>query len=78
MLYRENQNLFAQERVDYVYDIWRCNVLNINKLFQSKIIWEENNRQTWVMYKTINKGKKSKEKFLSTIPNLHTIHYLVT
>ena len=29
---------------DYVYGIWEYKVLSIYKLFQSKVIWEENNR----------------------------------
>ena len=42
------------------------------KLFESNLIWEENNRQNLGNVWNINKGKKSTEKSLSTISNFYT------
>ena len=72
------RTVFSDESRDYVYGICQYKVFNINTLFQSKIIWEGNNKQTWVMYKNMNEGKKSIEKCPSTIPNLHTNCHLET
>ena len=38
------QSALIRKHIDYVYATWQYKVLSMKKLFEGKIIWEENDR----------------------------------
>ena len=51
---------FIKKSQDYVYGMWQYKALSMKKLFQSKNhLNGKMTGKTWVIYKNMNKGKKS-------------------